>query len=379
MLLYTHLVLATDLQSFLGDQAWINNDTVRQLHDGAFGRSDMARSYLWYLSNPIVLWIHHGLTIAITAAYAFGFLTRITVPLAFALQLMYLHRLTGTLFGLDQIVSYSTMYLMISPCGSCYSVDAWLRGKLAGRRAQSRKLQWLLPDAVPSVAANIATRLLQLHVCTIYLFGGLAKARGETWWDGMALWYAVGNYEYQSIDMTWLGAFPRVFSALTHVTLFWEIFYCALVWPRLSRPIVLAIAVAVHGGIALSMGMITFGVMMIGANMIFVEPEWILRWSRRKSPDPAAVDQKPVDRSGGQPDSPQEKTAKTESEQERSVSDRERRVRSASRRVKEKSKKLQVREAKYRQRVVRLKEREEKIKRLMERRRKRREDRRRDP
>ncbi len=36
----------------------------------------------------------------------------------------------------------------------------------------------LLPEAVPSVSANIATRLLQLHLCVIYLFGGLAKARG---------------------------------------------------------------------------------------------------------------------------------------------------------------------------------------------------------
>ena len=37
MLLYSHLVLATDLTSFLGDTAWVNNETVRQLHDGTFG------------------------------------------------------------------------------------------------------------------------------------------------------------------------------------------------------------------------------------------------------------------------------------------------------------------------------------------------------
>ncbi len=75
--------------------------------------------------------------------------------------------------------------------------------------------------------------------------------------------------------MTWMAAYPKIFSMLTHVTLFWEVFYCALVWPKLTRPIVLLIAVSVHAGIAMFLGMITFGVMMIAANMIFVEPTWI--------------------------------------------------------------------------------------------------------
>ena len=83
------------------------------------------------------------------------------------------------------------------------------------------------------------------------------------------------HYEYQSLDMTWLSGYPRLFSAMTHVTLFWEVFYCALVWPRLTRPFVIAIAVAVHAGIALALGMITFGIMMIAANMIFISPEWV--------------------------------------------------------------------------------------------------------
>ena len=37
MLLYSHLVLATSLTDFLGDNGWINNTTARQLHDGTFG------------------------------------------------------------------------------------------------------------------------------------------------------------------------------------------------------------------------------------------------------------------------------------------------------------------------------------------------------
>ncbi|WP_442507594.1 HTTM domain-containing protein [Novipirellula sp. SH528] len=276
MLFYSHLVLATQLGDFLGDHAWINNATAVQLHDGAFGVSDMGRSYLWHLSNPLLLWLHHGATLLITAAFAIGFMTRVTAPAAWFLQIMYIHRLTGTLFGLDQIVTYMAMYLMLTPSGSCFSVDAWLRERFSERRKSSRKLAWLLPENRASIATNVGTRLLQLHLCVIYLFGGLAKARGELWWDGTAVWFAVANYEYQSMNMIWIGNYPRIFSALTHLTLFWEVFYCALVWPRITRPIVIAIAVLVHGGIAVSLGMVTFGFMMIVANCIFIEPKWLL-------------------------------------------------------------------------------------------------------
>jgi hypothetical protein len=279
MLLYSHLVLATDFSSFVGTEAWIDNETSARLHDGTLGEATAAWSYLWLVDNSAFLWLNHLVTIVVTGCFMVGFLTRVTGPLAWFLQLMLVHRLLGSLFGLDQIVTYCVMYLAFAPCGAVGSVDAKLRRRLTGdgEKSLSGWKAWLFPEDKKTVSANVATRLLQIHLCVIYLFGGIAKARGELWWDGTAVWFAVANYEYQSIDMTFLGRFPRVFTALSHVTMFWEIFYCAIVWPRLTRGITLALAVAVHGGIALFLGMITFGVMMIAANGIFVSPDWIRR------------------------------------------------------------------------------------------------------
>ncbi len=280
MLLYTNLVLASDLSSFLGVDAWINNDTARALHDGRFGEPTAAWSYLWSVDSPALIAVHHVIVALVSASFMVGFLTRITGPLAWWFQLMIVHRLLGSLFGLDQILTYCVMYLAFTPCGAVFSVDAWLRRRVLGglRNPTSKALAWLWPDDRPSVTANVATRLLQLHLCVIYLFGGLAKARGQMWWDGTALWYAVGNYEYQSWDATFIAAYPSLFTALTHVTFLWEIFYCALVWPRWTRPLTLVIAVGVHAGIGLGLGMATFGIMMIAANGIFISPEWIRRW-----------------------------------------------------------------------------------------------------
>jgi len=276
-------VLASDLSSFLGATAWIDNETAASLHDGTFGIDSWSWSYLWLIDDAGWLWVHQIVAILISLMFAAGLLTRMVGPLAWIIQLMYLHRLTGALFGFDQIVTYATMYLAFTPCGSCYSIDAQLRKRFEKRLDQSPLAAWLFPRPVPSLAVNIASRLFQIHLCVIYLFGGLAKARGQTWWDGTAMWYSIANYEYQSVDMTWMAHYPRVLTAISHATLFWEIFYCALVWPRRTRPFVIAAAVAVHGGIAAFLGMITFGVMMITANMIFVPPQLVAgleRWRR---------------------------------------------------------------------------------------------------
>ncbi|CAD72355.1 MAG TPA: HTTM domain-containing protein [Rhodopirellula baltica] len=279
MLLYSHLVLATDFASFIGTEAWIDNETSARLHDGTLGEQTAAWSYLWLVDNATVLWLNHIATILVTACFMVGFLTRVTGPLTWFLQLMVIHRLLGSLFGLDQIVTYCAMYVAFTPCGAVWSIDAKLRRRFTddGEKTLTGLKAWLFPADKKTITANVATRLLQIHLCVIYLFGGIAKARGELWWDGTAVWFAVANYEYQSLDMTFLGRFPRVFTALSHITMFWEIFYCAIIWPRLTRGITLALAVAVHGGIALFLGMMTFGIMMIGANGIFVSPDWIRR------------------------------------------------------------------------------------------------------
>lgn len=267
MLVYMHLVWGSDLLAFLGPDAWITGDVVRQIHQG-----DYTWSYLNHIDSPAVLWGHHIVMIIVAVCLMLGLGTRITAPLAWFLNLMYCHRLTGHLFGLDQVMMLLLMYLMLSPCGSVYSLDAWLREK---REKAGKASTWWLPAASPTSASKIATRLIQLHLCIIYLFSGISKLRGEMWWDGSALWHALVNWEYQSMDAVWLGHSPTLLGALAHITIFWETFYCATVWPRFTRPLTIGLAIAVHSGIAFGLGMITFGLMMIVANLSFISPQTI--------------------------------------------------------------------------------------------------------
>ena len=89
---------------------------------------------------------------------------------------------------------------------------------------------------------------------------------------------SIANLEYQSMDLTWLAGWPVLISILTHLTVWWELSYCVLVWPRLTRPLVLVAAIPIHLGIAFILGMQTFGWVMLFANLAFVSP-WLVRTS----------------------------------------------------------------------------------------------------
>jgi len=263
MLFYTHLVWTLNLDAFLGPHAWLTRDTVALMNQAEDGRIYIW-SYLAWTDSPAVIWTLHIAALVVLAMLTLGVFTRITSILAFVITLSYCHRLTGSLFGLDQINAFIATYLMIGASGAVWSVDHWL----AARRGNTA-------SPTPAVSTNIAIRLLQLHMCVIYLFGGISKMRGDLWWDGSALWFGFANLEYQSLDMTWTVHAPWLLALLTHITVFWETFYCALVWPRQTRPICLALAVGVHLSIGLCLGMWTFGLAMIIGNLAFVAPDTV--------------------------------------------------------------------------------------------------------
>src|SRR5439155_17585935 len=158
-------------------------------------------------------------------------------------------------------------------------------------------------NPVPSVSANVAIRLIQIHVCIIYLIAGLAKLQGRTWWDGTAVWGTVANFEFAPMQydaynwvLRMLGknrfAFELFMTVSTYFTLFFEIGYAFLIWRPSLRWVILGMAIMLHGFIGLFMGLKTFSLMMLVMNMAFLKPQevhWALGLFSAKKPKRAQV------------------------------------------------------------------------------------------
>lgn len=290
MLFYTHLVWALNSADFFGPDAWVSLDVNRQMFSVRSDPELLAQdpyhgqTFIWSVFYPwndaSALWVIHAAALVTFALLTVGLASRFVAVLAWVFAISYVQRAQGALFGLDQINTMLAMYLMVGPCGACYSLDAWI----ARRRGKQ-------PDD-PSVSANVAIRLMQLHLCVIYLFAGIGKLVGQSWWNGTGLWGGIANLEYQTMDATWLAWWPHLAALLSHLTVYWEVFYCVLIWPRATRPWMLLLAIPLHLGIALWMGMMTFGLIMLVANLAFVRQETVrvaVRWLFRRT-DCAAAD-----------------------------------------------------------------------------------------
>jgi len=242
------VVWLLDPDAFFGPRGWLAAGEV----------CDQPWQWSWFFAadDPTAVRALGGIMLVAAGLLTIGLFT----PLAAVVSLIGLvsaaNRAPLNTFGLDDTLGMLLVSLAVGPSGARLSLDAKLLGG-EGRGA-------------PSVRANLALRLLQVHLCVVYFFSGCGKLFGASWWEGTAIWGAVANIQYRTIDLTWLARHPLVVNAITLVTLFWEVAYPALVWPRLTRPVFLALAVAVHLGIGLAMGMMEFGLAMIVANLAFV-------------------------------------------------------------------------------------------------------------
>lgn len=286
MIAYVHCVWLLRLEDFFGPDALIGNELWLRLHGGDTELGipvDFKWTYLSWTESLTFVRIHELLGVVCGVLGGLGLFTRVSMAAGWFLTLMTVHRMTGFLFGLDQIVVMLSFYLSIGKSNEIGSLDRWVfvRFPQLSQHWGMRLLTGLGGIAksgpMDSWQNSLSLRLMQIHLCIIYFFGGLGKLRGEMWWDGSALWFAAASYEYQSNDLTWIGRYPVLVALLTHVTLFWEVLYPAIVWPKWTRPAALLLAVSVHLGIALFMGMITFGFMMIIANVAFVPSEFTRR------------------------------------------------------------------------------------------------------
>jgi len=280
ILTWSCVVWLLDPDAFFGDRGWLRPDQVWRQNDQPW-----QWSVYFAASSATLIRVVAGVALVAAILLTIGLATPLAALVSFVGLVSAANRAPLNVFGLDDTLGMLLIPLIVGPAGARLSVDAALAGPGWGRAGG------------PSVRANVALRLLQVHLCVVYLFSGAGKLFGASWWEGTALWGAIANDRYRTLDLRGLAGHPLVVNALTLATLWWEVGYAALVWPRLTRRLWLAMAVLVHLGIGLAMGMMEFGLAMITANLAFVPAATFARLLRPVTSSLAALATSPGIRS----------------------------------------------------------------------------------
>jgi len=278
------LVLGLDLHDYFGTRGWADPAVIWQTQRE---RQPFSWSF-WFLVPDSLLRPVWLICLVILGLYTVGAFSRLTGVLAWVIIVSTVRRVPIALFGFDQVLSTLAFYLAATfSSGQALSLDRFFRrwrqaratARLPGSRDSGggRRVTPGDPGAPqPTISANLALRLIQLHLVFIYAMAGLAKVQGPSWWRGTALWGTMTAGEFVTRDFTPIAAWPLVVNLLTHASLAFELLYPVLIWIPILRPLMIAGAIALHLGIAMvAPGLTEFGMAMIGANLAFVSGAWL--------------------------------------------------------------------------------------------------------
>lgn len=201
------------------------------------------------------------LYVAGLSAMLMGWRTRFATVVTWLTHLTLMMSDRTPLYGVDDFANIALFYCACMPVGHAWSLDV-----TSGR----------VSDA-PSFAARLSLRVLQIHLCVVYLSSGIDKAmdpQGQ-WWNGEIIWMTATNPDYGKLPMTWLVDVPWLPTIAGWGALAVELLYAFLVWPRRTRKLMAISTVMLHVGIAVCMGLWSFAAVMIvlTASAWLVSPE----------------------------------------------------------------------------------------------------------
>lgn len=152
-----------------------------------------------------------------------------------------------TNYGVDQFTHIALFYLIWMPAGHALSLDA-ASGRVSGE---------------PHWSAGLSLRVLQLHLCIVYLASGVEKALGDQWWSGEAIWRSLMLPVYNQYDFAWLARLPWLARLAGLGTLVVELGYPVFIWPKRTRLFWVALTLSLHAGIAVFLGLGLFAAVMM--------------------------------------------------------------------------------------------------------------------
>ncbi|MCI0655000.1 MAG: HTTM domain-containing protein [Methylococcaceae bacterium] len=224
-----------------GPRGWLG--AMRDLdlyHSGAW-------SLLFLTHSQTQAWAFFWITLFASAALTLGWLTRISGCIALIGLISLWNRNPLLMDGDDAILRVMLFYLLWSPCGNAFSIDA----RLHHRRQQAEI--WPL-------------RMIQIQLALVYLFSGWVKFHSPEWMNGTILQTVLIHPEYSRWNFNSLMNQPVFLKTLCLTSAFimgWEILFPVLIVFRRTRVAAVATGLMFHGGLLVFMHLRLFSVIML--------------------------------------------------------------------------------------------------------------------
>lgn len=223
--LLTFLPISADIA---GRDSIMTPDLLRQRFDNS-----QRWSLLTHVHEPgevrLFLWVWAGSAFLL----AMGLFSRLSAAVTWAFGVSVINSNPLIDNAGDTVRSLATLYLMLSPCGTAWSLDAWWRRRYRWQRVRvpgggirGVSLRRREPPLTgPFFIQPWPLCLLFIQMTVIYLCNGLAKSYGHTWHEGTSLYYvlcdqSLSRWSYAALPLPlWLTA------ALTLAVLWWELLF----------------------------------------------------------------------------------------------------------------------------------------------------------
>lgn len=221
-------------------------------------------SVLFVARTPAAAWGLWAVTLASAAAYTLGWRSNVAKLVLLVGHYSFTRRAPAIAYGVDDLCSNLLFIQCFVPMGHALALDA-------RRRAPLMLVPWR------QTARSMGLRLTQVQMAIIMAFAGLEKLQGDDWWEGLGVWFAMTDWEFNFFPLEPFAASPHLLNVLGYGSVLFELAYPALIWHRRSRGPILLIAVALHVGVAVVMGLWLFSAAMLVSHMAFAPPSWLRR------------------------------------------------------------------------------------------------------
>lgn len=117
---------------------------------------------------------------------------------------------------------------------------------------------------------NAGCIAVMLQLCLVYFISGLAKINDQSWLTGKALILTaqIKHFSLYSL-LSYNPLFDRILIALNFLILFYQLSFSLFVWIKPIKKTLLVFGVFMHIYIALAMGLVEFGSIMVLAYVYF--------------------------------------------------------------------------------------------------------------